>query len=187
MHCHQYNVAIKQPPPKLIAYFVDRHMFLPEDIVPKPRFDQEIERLESEKAVRASQYPTISQLYDLRNQKRALEFELFDKDDRLLGEEYDEDLAKQLKTKLENLMGQIDSLRNRSEIEAIKAREREIEVWNRKRGLNCLSKEMPRGALHEPTILISSPSHRICDDCSLFKNNVNRFFGLSIQLYECTM
>jgi hypothetical protein len=36
------------------------------------------------------------------------------------------------------------------------------------------------------TILISAPTYRICEDCLAFKNCVNRFLSLSIELYECT-
>ena len=46
---------------QLIAYFLDRHVFLPEDITLEQRFDEEIGRLNSEIKVMASQCPAVSQ------------------------------------------------------------------------------------------------------------------------------
>lgn len=175
---------------QLIAYFLDRHVFLPEDRIPNPRFDDEIARLESEIEEMAFHHPSIPQLCQLRKEKRELERELFDKDDRLLGEEYDERLVEQLKMNIANLNEQGVSLEKLSEVKEVRAREFQIEECENGAKIhgrvNRISQMAPKNTLSQATILISTPRYEICKDCLLFKDRVNRFFGLSIELHECT-
>ncbi|KAH8432440.1 uncharacterized protein LDX57_010076 [Aspergillus melleus] len=175
---------------QLIAYFLDRHVFLPEDKIPDPRFDEKIAHLKREMEDMASQYPIIQQLYRLQEQKEQLEYELFDKDDRLLGEEYDNELVKCLKTQIARLSEIIASLETRSEVERIRARERQIQVCKHEKAvhgrLNRISNMAQKDTLRRAAKLISAPKYEICTDCLLFKDNVNRIFGLSLELHECT-
>ena len=56
-----------------------------------------------------------------KKRKKKLEVELFDKDDRLLGEEYDKDLVEQLKSKIATLNEQSISLYQRPEVKVLRA------------------------------------------------------------------
>ncbi|GKZ63274.1 hypothetical protein AnigIFM49718_011344 [Aspergillus niger] len=77
---------------QLIAYFLDRHVFLSEDVTSDSRFDEEIKGLNCRIAM-AAQSSTTPQFYHLQQRKRELELELFDKDDRLLGDGYHQELV----------------------------------------------------------------------------------------------
>lgn len=175
---------------QLIAYFLDRHVFLPEDEVPDPRFEYAIESLEIEMDEIAFWYPSILQLYELQDEKTRLERELFNADERLLEEEYDEELIEELKSRIGILNEQGIPLEARREVKRIRALQRQVRVYERKMAvhqrLNRISKLAPAASLSRATILISSPSYNVCEDCMAFKNKVNSFFGLSIELHECT-
>lgn len=174
---------------QLIAYFVDRHCFLPEDKVPNPRLDRQIEDLESQVAAKGSQYPTISQFYNLLHIKQILERQL-SMENSPSRENYDKVLARQPKTNLESLEKELKALQHRAEIQEIINLKRQIEKWEDKKKLhsklNALSREAPSEGLRKAFIGISSPSYEICADCLSFRTRVNRYFGLSIELRECT-
>jgi hypothetical protein len=176
---------------QLIAYFLDRHVFLPEDTTPDPRFDEEIDRLDDYIAEMTSQHPIVDQFDRLQKQKRELHRELFNKDDPLLGEDYDQVLVEQLKSKIAMLDEQLTSISQPQEVRLVRALEREIRVCEGRKELhsrlNRLSEIAPKDRMTETTILISAPDHLICSDCSRFKNSVNRVLGLSITLHERTM
>ncbi|KAB8271049.1 DYW family of nucleic acid deaminases-domain-containing protein [Aspergillus minisclerotigenes] len=175
---------------QLIAYFLDRHVFLPEDHILDTRFDEEIARLDFEIEERADQYPIVTQFYQLQREKRELDLELSHKDDRLPGDEYNENIVEQLKSRIATLDKQIASLDKRFEVKAIRARETQIEACERRKKLhgrlNRISNIAPKDTLSRTTILISAPTYRICEDCLAFKDCVNRFLNLSIELHECT-
>ncbi|KAJ6105216.1 hypothetical protein N7523_010290 [Penicillium sp. IBT 18751x] len=173
---------------QLIAYFINRHVFLQEDKTANSRFKEEIADQESEIAKLASRYPSIPQIHQLQGDKKELERELWDKDDRLLGEEYDENLVQRLKFEVASIDEQIALLENRSEIQKLRGRECQIRLCEHKEELhgrlNRMSTKEPERTLRRASILISSPKHEICEDCLLFKDKVNRFFGLSIELLK---
>ncbi|QKX62544.1 uncharacterized protein TRUGW13939_09705 [Talaromyces rugulosus] len=175
---------------QLIAYFLDRHVFLPEDTTLDPRFDTEIARLESEIVDMVAMQPDPNRLFRLEQEKRELENELFDKDDRLLGEEYDAELVERLKEKIKSLNKKCAPLENRSGVKAIRAREHQIRLCEHDKTvqsrLNRISKMTRKHKLSRAAIFISAPNHKICPDCLLFQGRVNHFFGLSIELHECT-
>lgn len=175
---------------QLIAYFLDRHVFLRQDKTLNPQFDEEIESQKSEISEMASRFPSIRQMYRLQEDRKKLVFELFDKDDKLLGDEYDEELVKGLKSKVASLDEEIAVLKHRPETRQMRARERQIRLIERQKTLqerlNRMSAKEPVRTLRRATILISAPTHEVCEDCLLFKNKVNNFFGLQIELRECT-
>ena len=175
---------------QLIAYFLDRHVFLEEDKKLDSRFDKEIADENLKISELESIYPSIPRLYQLQYDRKQLEFKLFDKDDRLLGDEYDEALVQRLKREVSIVDDEIALLGTRPEIRKLKAREGQIQLWEDKktlqRRLNRISTMEPEATLRGASILITSPSRKICEDCLLFKDRVNCFFGLSIELRECT-
>lgn len=174
---------------QLIAYFLDRHVFLPEEEIPYPHFGDKIARLETEIAEMASRYPSISQLNQLREEKGNLERDLFSKDDRLLGEDYDEGLVQQLRMDIANLNEEGASLEELSGVKEFRAPELRIECEGGEKTYECLnriSQMAPKDTLSWAIILISAPNYEVCKDCLLFKDRVNSFFGLSIELHECS-
>lgn len=175
---------------QLIAYFLDRHVFLPEDTTLDPRFDAEIARLASEIIDMVTKHPVPKHLFLVEQEKRELELELFDKDDRLLGEEYDTELVGRLKHKIRSLNKECTSLENRSDVKVIRDRQRQIRLCEHNKNvhsrLNRISKMTQKHKLSRAIIFISAPDHKICPDCLLFQSKVNHFFGLSIELQECT-
>ncbi|KAJ5789120.1 uncharacterized protein N7518_006131 [Penicillium psychrosexuale] len=175
---------------QLIAYFLDRHVFLEEDKKLDSRFDKEIADEKLKISELASIYPNIPRIYQLQYDRKQLEFELFDKDDRLLGGEYNEALVQRLKREVSIVDDEIALLGTRPEIRKLKAREGQIRRWEDKktlqRRLNRISTMEPEATLRGASILITSPSRKICEDCLLFKDRVNCFFGLLIELRECT-
>ncbi|KAJ5923536.1 hypothetical protein N7454_008781 [Penicillium verhagenii] len=185
----QYNASHAEK--QLITYFLDRHVFLDEDKTIDSLFEEEIAEEESKISELAYIHPSIPEIYRLQSDRKRLENELWDKDDRLLGDEYDEALAQRLKNEAAVTDDQIALLENRPEVQKLRALERQIQQWeiNEKlhERLSRMSTKVPEKALRGVTILISSPNHNICDDCLLFKDRVNRYFSLSIELRECTV
>lgn len=175
---------------QLIAYFLDRHVFLPEDKSPDSRFDEEIEQLESEIKEMTYIHPAVNDLFHLRKDKKNLEHEFFVKDDPLPGEEYNEALVEDLKRRIASLNEQDAALEKKTEVQDVKAREHQVQILEHEKDVHCrlnrLSKKAPENTLTLATIFISSPKYTICDDCALFKDKVNRELGLSIKLIECT-
>lgn len=176
---------------QLIAYFIDRHVFLDEDKTLDPRFKREIAEEISKIKELISIHPSVSQIDQLQDGRKELEKELWDKDDRLLGDEYDEALVQRLNMEVAVINGQIALLEKRPEVKRLRSRERQIERLEKEetlhKRLNRMSTKVPERTLRGATILISSPKHEICSDCLLFRDRVNRCFGLSIELRECTL
>ncbi|KAL4982951.1 DYW family of nucleic acid deaminases-domain-containing protein [Aspergillus falconensis] len=134
---------------QLIAYFIDRHVFLPEDKNPK---------LE------------IHDMRDRHPESEQLDRELLDKDDRMLGDEYDEELVKQLKAKVADIGQQLAALEEQREaVQLLKRREREIQKCKDDKKvherLNRISERAPTNTLERATIVITAPQHEVCDDC----------------------
>jgi hypothetical protein len=176
---------------QLIAYFLDRHVFLPEDTTLDPRFDEEVDRLKDDIAEMTSQYPIVDQFYGLQKRRRELHRELLNQDDTFLGEDYDKVLVEQLKSTIAMLDEQLASISQSREVRLVRDRERLIRVCEHRKELhsrlNRLSEIVPKHRMTGTTILISAPKHLICPDCAAFKDSVNRVLGLSITLHECTL
>lgn len=139
----------------------------------------------------ASRFSTIRQMHRLQKDREQVLFDLWNKDDRLLGDEYDEEAVKGLKTNVACLGEKIGAVELRPEVRQMRARERQIRLKERQKGLherlNRMSAKEPERTLRRATILISAPTHGVCEDCLLFGKRVNHFFGLQIELLECTM
>jgi hypothetical protein len=90
------SVDSRFPARPRIAYFIDRHVFLPQDRVPSEELEADSTKLENQLEEKADPSPLISQLYDLQRTRKELELKLFE-DDVLLGDEYDKKTVKQLK------------------------------------------------------------------------------------------
>ncbi|KAJ5713715.1 uncharacterized protein N7483_010896 [Penicillium malachiteum] len=176
---------------QLIAYFLDRHVFLDEDKTLDSRFEKEIVEEELKISELASIDPSIPRIYQLQHDRKQLKARLWDKDDRLLGDKYDEALVQRLKNEVAVADDQIALLKSCPDVQKLRAQGRQIRLWENKetlrRRLNRMSTKEPERTLRGASILISSPGRNICEDCLLFKDRVNHCFGLSIELRECTV
>ncbi|KAL3438892.1 DYW family of nucleic acid deaminases-domain-containing protein [Aspergillus tetrazonus] len=175
---------------QLIAYFIDRHVFLQEDKTQNPQFFERIEHLEHEISVMVDRYPDVRKFDQLRKDKKELDLQLFDEGDRLLGDEYDKGLVKQLKEEVATIDRELVTLKGQREVVQLLKKEKEIQKyednWKLHERLNRLSGRAPTNILKRATILITAPSYPVCDDCWEFNRRVNQDLGLSIQLSERT-
>jgi hypothetical protein len=93
--------------------------------------------------------------------------------------------TKDLETDLRAIEDRLGQLRSQPRMQDILALERHLNQLYRKRGRHEELMEManapPPSPLNAAVILISSG---ICDNCLAFRDRVNKFFGLSIQLYK---
>lgn len=74
---------------KLIAYFIDRHIFMPQDREPNQKLENSI--LEAENSLAEGKHSSVAwaEVCDLEERKVKLDRQLFDADDRLQGDFYD--------------------------------------------------------------------------------------------------
>ena len=119
---------------------------------------------------------------------KTLDREIWDKDDRMLEDEYDEDLVRRLRTQVTQIRQRIATLETRPEIQELRTRERQIRLLEDEEKhheqLNHLSTKGPERTLRRATILICAPKREICPDCTRFMERVNHYFGLQIALCE---
>ena len=174
---------------QLIAYFIDRHVFLPRDGESDSELDDEIERVEDRLEQCLSRSEIGREVASHRQKKKDLEDELFDGDEKLVGK-YDQIDA--LKLELKSVEATLNRLIAGPRARPILKLESQLMILyqrqNRHADLIDMAKAMdeataeapPPVSLTEAVILISSPP---CQDCVAFKDKVNGFFGLSIQLF----
>lgn len=169
---------------QLIAYFIDRHVFLERDAIPDLELEENIGSVRSQHAEFILFSAGGQELSSLRREHKDLETERFNAEDALFGEKKDEVEIQALNSKFESIQKQILQLSKDPEIQKITALESRLEALNQQRArhkaLMDLSFAIPPVSLTEAVILISSP---ICEDCKEFKSKINQFFGLSMQLF----
>lgn len=172
---------------QLIAYFVDRHVFMSEDKRPDPSFDAEIEKL---KARIEEKTFAIAQLGRLQEERQEVELELDNQDNISLGDAYDEKLVQELNMRVTNIDEQCASLRKCSTVMEIRDMESQIRQYKHQKRvherLNRLWKIAPNERLNQASVFISASKAEICEDCRSFTQRVNDSFRLSIRLHECT-
>jgi hypothetical protein len=117
----------------------------------------------------------------LRKKKKDLEYELFDGDEKLVGK-YNE--IRTLNLKLKSVEAALSRLLASPQARPFLKLESRLEVLHQRLHRHTVLIHManapPPASLTQAVILISSPP---CPDCITFKNKVNEFFGLSIQLF----
>ncbi|KAJ6147975.1 hypothetical protein N7497_009957 [Penicillium chrysogenum] len=175
----QYNACHAEK--QLIAYFIDRHVFLPRDGLPCSDLEEKIKLKEDEIQEISLRTEIGRRVTSLRNRKEDLKEEFLDWDEKLVGK-YDEIRA--LELKLDSAKSALNRLIGSPEARPFLELESQLDVLNqRQRRHNDLIKmanaPLPV-SLTEAVILVGSPP---CRDCKMFKDKVNKFFGLSIQLF----
>ncbi|EAW25755.1 Ankyrin repeat protein [Aspergillus fischeri NRRL 181] len=175
----EYNACHAEK--QLIAYFIDRHAFLPRDRLPDSELEGEIQWVEDELHRFRSSTGIGHKVKSLRDKKEALDKELFDGEEKLVGK-YDE--IKALKLELRSVETALNRLMATPEARPILTLESRLKKLARQRDRHTELINMacapPPASLAQVVILISSPA---CRDCIAFKDKVNEFFGLSIQLF----
>jgi hypothetical protein len=166
---------------QLIAYFIDRHVFLPRDRLPDSELDDEIERVEDRLEQCFLRSEIGREVSSLRQKQKDLEDEVFNGVGKLVGK-YDQINA--LKSELKSVEATLNRLIAGPRARPILKLESQLKILyqrqNRHGDLIDMAEAPPPASLTEAVILISSPP---CQDCVAFKDKVNEVFGLSIQLF----
>lgn len=95
---------------KLIAYFIDRHVFMPQDREPDQKLEDTIVEVEDLLAEENHSSVARSKVCDLEETKVKLGCQLFNVDDRLLGNSYDEEEVNSLKHEIHAIHEELLSL-----------------------------------------------------------------------------
>ncbi|RHZ44343.1 uncharacterized protein CDV56_102237 [Aspergillus thermomutatus] len=178
----------------LMAYFVDRHVFLPEDTGPDEGIEDEIGRLSLQIEAKIDSCATVRRFFETQQRKENLEQELFVAHEPMPGDDgdiEDVELVQRLKQDISHAKEELRHLEAHPEVGGVRLLQRKLRsaekmerVHNR---LLPLSERAPPIALKSAVILISAPSEEICKDCQMFRDRLNETFGLSIELAERTI
>jgi hypothetical protein len=162
---------------QLIAYFVDRHVFIPRDSAPDETLEGQINILEVQRESLVLNTAAGQELASLRGSRAHI-------DGALMAIE-DPGKTKELEADLRAIEDRLRQLQSQPRMQDILALERHLNQLNRKRFRHEELMEManapPPSSLNVAVILIR---YKICDNCLAFRDRVNEFFGLSIQLYK---
>jgi len=172
---------------KLIAYFIDRHIFMSQDREPDQKLENSI--LEAENSLAEGKHSSVAwaKVCDLEERKVKLDRQLFDADDRLLGDSYDEQEVKRLKHEIHMIDEELLSLETDTNVAAMRAQEKKKRMLLKREKMHQdlmeLSRNEPPISLKRAVIL---SSNEICKDCDIFKQRVNYCFQLNIEMSWCT-
>ncbi|KAL6786863.1 hypothetical protein J3E68DRAFT_440947 [Trichoderma sp. SZMC 28012] len=168
---------------KLIAYFLDKHIFLPKDREPDQTLEDSILEVETSLQEGKDLSTVWSIVCRLEEMKIDLDRQLFSADDQLLGEAYDEQEVKRLKRKIHVIDKQLSRLESDTFVATMRAQQ--------KKQRKLLKKEQTHWDLmelsgNEPPISLKSAvilsSNMICQDCDNFRKMVNDHFQLHIEM-----
>ncbi|KAF2802854.1 uncharacterized protein BDZ99DRAFT_400850 [Mytilinidion resinicola] len=171
---------------KLIAYFIDRHVFMPQDGKPDLKLEDSI--LEVEDSLAEGKHSSVAwaKVYDLEERKVQLDGQLFEADDRLLDDSYDEHEVKRLKHEIYAIDEELLSLESDANVAAMRAQEKKKRLLLKSEKIHQdlmeLSRNEPPISLKRAVIL---SSNEICEDCDMFKKRVNDCFQLNIEMSWC--
>lgn len=173
---------------KLIAYFIDRHLFLPRDRECDLALEYSIQ--EAKKSLEKMRYnrAVCKRMHELEERKQALGRELFEADDRLLDDAYDAREVKRLKDRIDVIERETSSLEFDVDVAAMRAQEKELgKLWKRKE----MHQDLMELIAHEPSTCLDRAvilsSNKICRDCEEFKERVNELLGLKVEMRWCSL
>lgn len=118
---------------QLIAYFIDRHVFLPRDTVPLPGLEAEIQSVQDQYEAFLLCSAGGKRLSSLRRQHQDLESELFDADDTYPGHERDELKIEALRSELNSAANQLEQLESSYEAQQTVSLENCLDSLNQKK------------------------------------------------------
>jgi hypothetical protein len=166
---------------KLIAYFLDKHIFLPEDESPDQALGESIDALDDSLREGRDLSTTWARVDDLEKQKEKLERDLFQADDYLLREDYDQEKVQNLQQQVSQISRELSKLESDKDVTSMREKQKEMlrltKRYEQHERLEELSTVLPPFSLRCAVIL---SSNQICPDCEKFRETVNEYFGLSI-------
>ncbi|PKK53584.1 hypothetical protein CI102_2032 [Trichoderma harzianum] len=168
---------------KLIAYFLDKHVFLPKDRQPDQTLEDSI--LEVETSLQEGKQLSIAwaRVCDLEEKKIDLDRQLFSADDRLLGDSYDEQEVDRLKHKIHTIDEELSRLESDTFVATMRTQQKKESKLSKKEKAHSDLMELSE---NEPPISLKSAvilsSNMICQDCDNFRKLVNDHFQLNIEM-----
>ncbi|KAK0759737.1 hypothetical protein N5P37_007925 [Trichoderma harzianum] len=168
---------------KLIAYFLDKHVFLPKDRQPDQTLEDSI--LEVETSLQEGKQLSIAwaRVCDLEEEKIDLDRQLFSADDRLLGDSYDEQEVDRLKHKIHTIDEELSILESDTFVATMRTQQKKESKLSKKEKAHSDLMELSE---NEPPISLKSAvilsSNMICQDCDNFRKLVNDHFQLNIEM-----
>jgi hypothetical protein len=171
---------------KLIAYFIDKHVFMPQARRPDRELEDSIE--DANDSILEQQFFSIgwNRACVLERKKVELNRQLLSADDQLLGDSPDEQKVTRLENEIHTIDEELSSLHSDAEVAAIRAQEktkaRLLKREKRHERLMELSRNEPPLSLKRAVIL---SSNEICQDCERFRKRVNDCFDLNIEISRC--
>lgn len=168
---------------KLIAYFLDKHVFLPKDRQPDQTLEDSILEVETSLEEGKDLSTVWAKVCDLEKMKINLDRQLFSADDRLLGDSYDEQEVNRLKHEIRTIDEELSRLESDTFVATMRAQQKKERKLLKKeqthRDLMGLSENEPPISLKSAVIL---SSNMICQDCDNFRKMVNAHFQLNIEM-----
>ncbi|KAL7944143.1 DYW family of nucleic acid deaminases domain-containing protein [Trichoderma barbatum] len=168
---------------KLIAYFLDKHIFMPKDREPDQMLEDSI--VEVENSLKEGSHSSIAwaRVCDLEESKEELDRQLFNSDDRLLGEFYDEQEVKGLKSEIRVIDEELSTLESDAFVARMRTQQQKRCKLSKKEKMHQdlmeLSENEPPISLKCAVIL---SSNKVCEDCDIFRQRVNDYFQLNIEM-----
>ncbi|KAI0965110.1 hypothetical protein F4678DRAFT_485599 [Xylaria arbuscula] len=157
----QFNACYAEK--KLIAFFIDKHVFTPQDQNPNEALKKSIYKLQN----------LLKQPCDLWNAE----------DELLLDGTGNAEDVEGLRQQLHEIDEELGVLESRHDVRWVRCKEKVVRKMEEKNKLHErlmeLSKIGPKTSLKEAVILTSN---EICNDCKQFKDSVNRYFNLRIEI-----
>jgi hypothetical protein len=150
---------------KLIAYFLDKHTFMPQDREPNQTLENSI--LEVEESLKKGKHSSVAwaKVCGLEDRKVKLGLQLFNADDRWLGDSYDEQEVNRLKHEIRAIDEELLSLESDSNVATMRAQEKKKRMLLKREKIHQdlmeLSENEPPVSLRQAVIL---SSNKICKD-----------------------
>lgn len=171
---------------KLIAYFLDKHTFMPQDREPNETLRDSILDVEDILAIEKHSSVAWAKVCSLEERKTKVDRQLSNADDRWLGDSYDEQEVNRLKHEIRAIDEELSSLESDSNVARMRAQEKKRRMLLKRekmhQNLMELSDNEPPVSLKQAVIL---SSNRICEDCDNLRKLVNAYFQLNIEMEWC--
>ncbi|KAI1125305.1 hypothetical protein F5Y10DRAFT_284362 [Nemania abortiva] len=172
---------------KLIAYFIDRHIFIPKDEKPDDQLEGLIDKATVSLAEQKHSSIAWARLSKLEEKKAKLEDEFdskhWDENNNWTSFPRDNPQLKRLEHEVREIDEERTILDSDVNLARIRAQQENIDTLLRKKNIHddliAMSKNQPPISLKEAVIL---SSNTICSDCAMFKEKVNSHFQLNIEM-----
>jgi hypothetical protein len=149
---------------KLIAYFIDRHVFLPQDREPNLQLEASIDEVQNLFAAKEHSSVAWAEVCDFEEKQAELRRQLLDTDDLSLGDSYDEQEVRRLKHEIDAIDEMVSTLELHAEVAVMRNQQNEecrlLKKMEVHEELIELSRNEPPFSLKQAVIL---SSNEICE------------------------